>query len=132
MDSILNSIKKILGIAPDNEEFDVDIIMHINSTFSTLNQLGIGPGDGFMIEDVDATWDDFLLGDNRLNSVKTYMGLKVRLAFDPPPTSFGITAMENQIKEHEWRLNVAREETGAGTGTGVDAEITIIIDGGQP
>lgn len=128
MDSILNSIKKILGIAPDYTEFDVDIIMHINSTFSTLNQLGIGPVEGFMIEDDDATWDDFLLGDSRLNSVKTCVGLKVRLVFDPPATSFGITAMENQIKEHEWRLNVARE--GILVSGDVIGELT--IDGGQP
>lgn len=130
-DSILNSIKKILGIDPDYDEFDADIIMHINSAFATLDQLGIGPADGFMIDDDDAVWDDFLLGDTRLNSVKTYIGLKVRLVFDPPATSFGITAMEKQIAEHEWRLNVAREVTGAGTGAGVE-DTVLIIDGGQP
>lgn len=132
MDSILNSIKKILNIAPEYTEFDADIIMHINSTFSTLHQLGIGPIDGFMIEDDEAMWDDFLLGDDRLNSVKTYMGLKVRLPFDPPASSFGITAMEKQIAEHEWRLNVTRETAGLGTGTAIDSDNGLIIDGGQP
>jgi hypothetical protein len=129
MDSIFNSIKKILGIEPDHEEFDADVIMHINSAFATLNQLGIGPDEGFMIEDDEPVWDDFLLGDNRLNSVKTYIGLKVRLAFDPPATSFGITAMEKQINELEWRLNVAREDTvyGDDSTSGI-----LIIDGGQP
>lgn len=132
MDSILNSIKKILGIAPEYTEFDADVIMHINSTFSTLHQLGIGPLDGFMIEDDEVEWDAFLLGDNRLNSIKTYMGLKVRLPFDPPATSFGITAMQEQIKELEWRLNVAQETPGLGTGTDIDSDSGLIIDGGQP
>jgi hypothetical protein len=108
-DSILTSVKKILGIAEDYEAFDVDILMHINSVFSTLNQLGIGPADGFMIEDASATWDDFIPDDPRFNSVKTYVCLRVRLLFDPPTTSYLITALENQFRELEWRLNVVRE-----------------------
>lgn len=108
-ESILDSTKKALGVGADYDVFDPDIIMHINSVFSTLNQLGIGPEDGFMIEDDEATWDTFLMGDKRLNSVKTYVFLKVRLLFDPPATSFLIAAYEKQITELEVRLNLYRE-----------------------
>lgn len=108
-ESILNSTKKVLGVAVDYTEFDIDIIMHINSVLATLNQLGIGPTSGLMIEDSEITWDALLLGDNRLNSVKTYVYLKVRLLFDPPATSFVITSMQEQIRELEWRLNVVSE-----------------------
>jgi hypothetical protein len=108
-DSILDSVKKALSVDVDYHEFDSVIIMHINSTFATLHQLGLGPLEGFMIEDDTATWESFLFGDNRLISVKTYTYMKVRLAFDPPTTSFGIDAMQKQISELEWRLNVVRE-----------------------
>lgn len=110
MSSILTSTKKILGIDASYDVFDVDIITHINSVFSTLNQLGIGPTAGFMIEDDTAEWDAFLENDLRLNAVKTYVYLRVRMLFDPPQTSFHIAAMEKQIQELEWRLNVQREE----------------------
>lgn len=109
-DSILDTIKKLLGISPLDESFDPDIITHINSAFSALQQIGVGPVEGFMIEDKTAVWSDFLGAENTLNSVKTYMYLKVRLVFDPPQNSFLVTSMENQIKELEWRLNVRREE----------------------
>lgn len=109
-DSILTSTKKALGLEEDYEAFDPDIIMHINSVFSTLNQLGIGPGLGFMIEDKEALWDTFLGGDPRLNNVKTYVYLRVRMLFDPPQTGFHTTAMQDQIKELEWRINVQRED----------------------
>lgn len=108
-ESILNSVKKILGIASDYDAFDTDIIIHINSVFSTLNQLGLGPDEGFMIEDDSASWGDFLLDDMRLNSVKTYVYLKVRILFDPPTSGFVLTALQEQSKELEWRLNVYRE-----------------------
>lgn len=107
--SILDSIKKILGLAPDYTVFDVDIILHINSVFTTLTQLGIGPGEGFMIEDNTATWDQFIADDLELNSVKTYVFLRVRMLFDPPQTSYLISATNDQIRELEWRLNVHRE-----------------------
>lgn len=107
--SILNSVKKVLGIDADFKAFDTDVIMHINSVFFTLNQIGIGPVDGFAIEDDSAEWVDFLGTDKRLNAVKTYMYLRVRLLFDPPPTSFGIEAMQKQVVEHEWRLSVHQE-----------------------
>jgi len=109
MDSILNSVKKVLSIADDYTAFDVDVIMHINSVFNTLQQLGVGPEEGFAIEDEEAEWDEFLRGDTNLNSVKTYVYLRVRLLFDPPETSYAKDAMANQVQELEWRLNVYRE-----------------------
>ena len=109
--SILNSVKKNLGIAETYDVYDADISLYINGVFSTLNQLGVGPVDGFFIEDDTATWEEFLGTDPRLNDVKTYVTLRVRMLFDPPQTSYAQTAMGEQIKEHEWRLNARREET---------------------
>jgi hypothetical protein len=109
VDSILTSIKKVLNVPADYTAFDVDILMHINSVFSTLQQLGIGPENGFMIEDASPTWDTFLGTDLRLNAVKSYVYLRVRLLFDPPTTSYLIEAQNKQIQELEWRLNVTRE-----------------------
>lgn len=108
-DSILTTVKKLVGIDESYDAFDLDIITHINSAFSTLDQLGIGPEEGFMIEDDSATWGDFLGDDNRLNSVKSLIGLKVRVVFDPPATSFTLDAFNKQIEELQWRLNVYRE-----------------------
>lgn len=105
-DSILESVKKALGLTEEYAVFDPEIIMYINSTFSTLTQLGVGPEEGFAIEDNTSKWDTFLQGDKRLNSVKSYMYLKVRLIFDPPATSYLISAFEKQAQELEWRLNV--------------------------
>ena len=109
--SILTSTKKILGIAADYTVFDLDIITHINTAFSTLTQLGVGPAEGFMIEDDQAVWDDYIVDDLQYNSVKTYIYLRVRQLFDPPTTSYLIAAFQKQIEELEWRLNVHREET---------------------
>jgi hypothetical protein len=109
-DSILISTKKILGLDADYTPFDLDVITHINAAFSILNQLGVGPLDGFFIEGDQETWDDFAVPANQLNLVRTYIFLKVRMLFDPPATSFLIEACNNQIKEYEWRLNVFREE----------------------
>jgi hypothetical protein len=111
-DSILNSTKKILGIADDYTAFDLDIITHINTSLSTLTQLGIGLPEGFFIEDDSAVWDDFIADDPRFNSIKSYVFLKVRRLFDPPNTSYLIESMDRQIEELEWRLNVVREGTG--------------------
>lgn len=108
-DSILDSTKKVLGIPAEHTAFDVDILMHINSTIAILHQLGVGPEAGFVVEDNTATWDEFLGTDPAFNLVKTYVYLKVRLIFDPPPTSFAIAAAERQITEHEFRINVVRE-----------------------
>lgn len=110
--SILTSIKKVIGVVESDTSFDLDIVMHINSVFSVLDDLGVGPVGGFMIEDSTATWDDFLpVADPRMNMVKSYMYLKVRLHFDMPTTSFAIQSMEKMATEYEWRLNAKREET---------------------
>lgn len=108
-DSILISTKKILGIDAAYTAFDIDIIIHINTMLSVLNQLGIGPEGGFLIEDDSATWDDFLGADPLLNEVKTYVYLRVRILFDPPTTSFLLNAMKEQYQELEWRLSIKRE-----------------------
>lgn len=108
-ESILESTKKVLGIDPDYDVFDMDVMMHINSAFSTLNQLGLGPEEGYMVQERGDEWGDFLNDDMRLNSVKTYVYLKVRILFDPPTTSFVLTAMQEQIKELEWRISTYRE-----------------------
>lgn len=110
--SILLSVKKILGLAPEYTVFDHDVITHINTAFSILTQLGIGPPEGFMIEDDSAVWFEFVNDDMQLNSVKTYVYLKVRQFFDPPATSYLIAAMERQIQELEVRMNIYREESG--------------------
>lgn len=107
MESILQSIKKLLGITEEYTVFDVDIITHINSVFLTLNQIGIGPSDGFSISDQTTTWDEFI-SDKRLEAVKSYVYLKVRLLFDPPTGSV-LDAINRNIAELEWRLNVAAE-----------------------
>lgn len=109
--SILKSTKKILGLDPTYTAFDLDVITHINSAFSTLNQLGIGPADGFMIEDDVPTWDAFFGTNSKYNSIRTYVFFLVKLAFDPPQTSYLISAMERQKSEYEWRLSLVREET---------------------
>lgn len=107
MDSILTSIKKLLGIDEEYTQFDDDIIMHINSVFLNLTQLGVGPTAGFFIEDDSAVWEDFINDDTQLQAVKTYIYLKVKLLFDPPLSSSVIESMNRQIAELEWRLNVA-------------------------
>lgn len=109
VDSILDSTKKILGLEPDYTAFDLDVITHINSVFSTLHQLGIGPVDGFMIEDSSKTWAEYLENNMALNNVKSYVYLRVRLLFDPPGTSYLINSMKAQVEELEWRINVYRE-----------------------
>lgn len=111
MESILTSIKKLLGITEEYTHFDTDIILHINSVFMILNQLGIGPVNGFSISDKSATWDDFLPADNKnFEAVKTYIHLKVKLIFDPPLSSAVMESMKQMISELEWRLNVEAEQ----------------------
>lgn len=107
MDSILTSIKKLLGITKEYEHFDADLIMHINSVFATLQQLGIGPAEGFRITDEDAIWEDFIQDKQNIESVKSYIYLKVKLLFDPPLTSSVLESINRMIQEFEWRLNVA-------------------------
>lgn len=111
MDSILDSVKKALGIDKNYTAFDVDILMHINTVFATLHQLGIGPAAGFAIEDATTTWIDFLSDDPRLNNVKTYVYLRVRVVFDPPGGSYHmLNSMNQQIQELEWRISIRRED----------------------
>lgn len=109
MDSILTSVKKMLGIVEEYEHFDADLIMHINSVLSILTQLGVGPSEGFSIKDKTATWNDFLSESKNLESVKSYIYLKVRLIFDPPLTSSVSEAINRMISELEWRLSVTAD-----------------------
>ena len=111
MESILTSIKKLLGITEEYDQFDPYIIMHINSVFMILTQLGVGPAEGCSIEDDTSVWSDFIQDIKKLESVKTYIYLKVKLAFDPPLSSAVIESMNRLINELEWRLNVAAEST---------------------
>lgn len=108
--SILTSTKKVLGVAEENKDFDVDISMHINSCLASLNQLGIGPDAGLMIEDDTTTWTDFIGTDPRLNMVQQYIYLRTRVVFDPPTSSWhAINSINAMIAELEWRLSVKRE-----------------------
>lgn len=109
MESILTSIKKLLGIEDEYTQFDSDIIIFINSIFMSLNQLGIGPATGFTITSKTQTWEEYIGKNENLEAVKSYIYLKVRLLFDPPSNSFVLEAMERQIKEFEWRLTVQVE-----------------------
>lgn len=106
MDSILKTIKKLLGISDEETHFDADLIMHINSIFPTLRQLGVGPDKTFSISDDTATWESFIDEDTDFNNVRTYMYLKVKLLFDPPMSSSVMSAIERQINELEWRMSV--------------------------
>lgn len=111
-ESILDSVKKVLGFDPSYTVFDTDVLMHINTVFSDLNDLGIGPTDGYSITDSTSQWSAFLGSDATLNRVKTYMFLRVRMIFDPPISGFAIDAMNKQIEQLEWRISVKREATG--------------------
>lgn len=110
MGSILNDIKKLLNVQEEDESFDTDIIIHINSAFFVLNQLGVGPKIPFTIEDKTSVWEDFLPDSNRnFAAVKTYVYLKVKIVFDPPTSSYVLTSMQNQINEYEWRFREQQE-----------------------
>ena len=110
MDSILTSIKKLLGITEEYEHFDQDIIMHINSVFMILTQMGVGPEEGFTISDSTTTWNEFTNDDKKIEALKSYVYLKVRLLFDPPASSSVMEAMNRSISEFEWRLNIAADK----------------------
>lgn len=109
MESILTSIKKLLGIDEEYEHFDSDIIMHINSVFMILNQLGVGPTEGFSIKDKTTTWEDFVTDLAKVEAIKSYVYLKVKLLFDPPLSSSVMESINRTISELEWRINVAAE-----------------------
>lgn len=106
-DSILDTVKKMLGIPPEYDQFDTDIIIHINSVFSILTQLGVGSNDGFSIKDNTSLWSDYIPDGKALSDIKTYVYLKVRLIFDPPSASSAVEAMNKLVSELEWRINVA-------------------------
>lgn len=110
-DSILNDIKKRLGIAEDYTHFDEDLIMDANTVFMILNQMGIGPTEGFSIVDSTATWGDFISDLGQLQGVKTYVKEKVRLMFDPPQSSATMEAVNANIAELEWRLFITQNPT---------------------
>lgn len=108
-ESILTSIKKLLGITEEYEHFDSDIIMHINTVLVILMQLGVGPEKGFIISDKSAVWSDFLPDDKNLEAVKTYVHMKVKLLFDPPLSSVVMECMNRMINEMEFRINIEAE-----------------------
>ena len=108
--SILTDTKKALGLAEDYTAFDPEITMHINSVLATLHQLGIGPETGYAIANSSDTWDELIADEKRLNSVQSYLYLRVKMLFDPPSVGYVLTAMEGMIEEAEWRITVAQDE----------------------
>lgn len=110
VNSILNSIKKLLGIDSTYKNFDTDIIMHINSVFVILNQIGFGPENGFIISDEKTTWEEYC-DESMIETVKTYIYLRVRLLFDPPTNGAVMEAIKQTIQELEWRINVGSDNT---------------------
>lgn len=109
MESILTSIKRMLGIPEEYDAFDTEIVMHINSVFLVLKQMGVGPNEGFYIEDSTTTWNEYIENPIDCNAVKTYMYAKVRLIFDPPQNSAHIECLKQTVSEFEWRLHFDAE-----------------------
>ena len=109
MESILTSIKKLLGIAEEYTHFDADLIMHINSVFSILTQIGVGPAEGFSIKDESSVWSDFVPEKSKWELIKSYTYIKVKLLFDPPLNSAVIESINRIIAELEWRIQVAAD-----------------------
>lgn len=113
-ESILTSIKQLLGIGEDDEHFDMDIIIHINSVFAILTQLGAGPKEDFSISDKSAVWSEFIDDHSKFETIKSYVYLRVRLLFDPPVSSAVLESMNRMIDEFGFRINVATDETAEG------------------
>lgn len=111
-ESILKSIKKLLGIDPTMDMFDLDICMNINSALANLNQIGLGPHQGFIVHGPDETWSEFLGVNNMqvLQNAKQYVYIWVKRVFDPPGATNHLTALDNTLKELEWRISTGREE----------------------
>lgn len=109
MESILTSIKKMLGIAEEYTHFDADLMMHINSVLSILTQIGVGPHEGFSIENKNDVWADFIPENSNLELVKSYTYMKVKILFDPPLISAVIESMNRMVSELEWRIQVATD-----------------------
>jgi hypothetical protein len=131
-ESILRSTKKILNIPMDDDSFDHDIITHINSAFFHLFQLGVGPPNGFVIDDATAVWSDFLNEETQLplvSAVKTNVASRVRLLFDPPQLPHLLTALQNNLLESDVRINTLREET---EWADPDPPLDMVVDGGDP
>lgn len=129
-ESILNTVKSILGLDPDFTVFDTSVITHINTALADLADIGIGPSEGFMIEDDTAVWADFI-GDNlRYNPVKSFVYLKVRTLFDPPEGRYAIAATDGQLAQMLWRLSVNRENS-EWTNPVDDVEEDTILSGGD-
>lgn len=112
MESILTTIKKMLGITEDYTHFDIDIIIHINTALMTLSQLGVGSDPPSSITSDVETWQTIFGSMNDIEAIKTYIYLKVKMLFDPPTTSFVLEAMNRQISELEWRLNMQKDREG--------------------
>jgi hypothetical protein len=134
--SILKSTKKVLNVGVDDASFDLDIITHINTAFSILTDLGVGPLSGFVIEDEETVWEDYFPNEDdpaklkvQLSKVKTVVFLRTRLLFDPPTVSYLLDSTKEQLREAEWRLNVNREES-----EWVDPapDAVLVVDGGDP
>lgn len=104
-ENILNSIKKLLGIPEDYTAFDQDIMIHINSVFMILSELGVGPSNGYSLKDGTEKWGDFISDDENLEGIKTYVYMKVKTIFDPPLNSAVLASMKELISEFEWRIN---------------------------
>ncbi len=113
--SILDTVKKVIGIGPADTSFDEDVIQAINTAFSTLNQLGVGPVDSLNIEDSTTMWSAFIGDEKNIAAVKSYVGLRVKMLVDPPSTSFAIAAKEKQIEQMEWRLMEVAEASARAT-----------------
>lgn len=104
--SILHDIKQMLGQEWDDPTYDLDITNHINTVFFNLNQIGVGPTEGFVIEDASVLWDEYIGTNKNLYAVKTYIYNNVRLSFDPPANVFLVTSIQKQIDKLEWTLMV--------------------------
>ena len=116
MDSILTSVKKIVGISEEDESFDTDLIIHINSVLMILNQLGVGPPEGFSISDKTSVWSDLISDNVYIEAVKSFVSLKVRMIFDPPTSSSVADAINKTISELEWRILCNVENKAKATG----------------
>lgn len=127
--SILDSVKKVLGFDPEFTEFDLDVVMHINSAFGSLQQLGVGSDTGFIIQDNTILWSQYISDLLYLNMAKQFTYMSVRLAFDPPSTSFGILAIQKQLEELSLRINIATESLNPPTDPFLDSGV--VVDGAQ-
>ena len=112
MTSILNSVKKQIGFDEDYNHFDEDLILLINSALSVMTQVGVGPSEGFRINDSSSDWEDFLDDDPRLDMVKEYVFLRAKVIFDPPQSGSVLEAYQNRIQELEWRANIVADDWG--------------------